>query len=66
MTVVVTPRLRAVGDVGSRALGLVCGVVVGAEVQIDGLASKEGCAGLVVRNFGRESSRDGRLAWERI
>lgn len=66
LTVVVATRRRAVGDVRG-ALGLVCGVViVGAEVQIAGLASQEGCACLVVRNFGRKSSREGRLEWEWI
>lgn len=41
-------------------------VLVGVVVLIEWLTSQEGCAGLVVRNFGRMSSREGRLKREDI
>jgi hypothetical protein len=40
--------------------------VVGLVVAIQRLASEEGCPGLVVRNFGRENSREKAAEEERV
>jgi hypothetical protein len=64
--VVVTSRRRTVGDVRLGVLGLISrvGGVVWVVVQIDGLTSQEGCARLVVRNFGRvAAAKGGWSAW---
>jgi hypothetical protein len=53
LTVVVSSGLRAVGERWLRHLGRIGGgVAVGSVVAIEGLTSQEGCARLVVRNFG--------------
>jgi hypothetical protein len=59
LAVVVSSRLRAVGDVRRRALRLVGRVCVGSVVPVEGLSSQEGCARLVVRNFGRMAAAMG-------
>jgi hypothetical protein len=56
---VVTSRLRAVGLRWLRHLGRIGGVVVGSVVGVEGLSSQEGCARLVVRNFGRVAAAMG-------
>lgn len=58
--VVVASRLRAVGNVRRGALRVVRGaVVVRVVVLIERSTSQEGCARLVVRNFGRVSAARG-------
>jgi hypothetical protein len=54
---VVSSRLRAVGKRWLRHLGRIGGgVAVGSVVAVEGLSSQEGCARLVVRNFGSEAA----------
>ena len=50
---------RRVGGMRRRALGLVRRVGVGSEVSVEWLSSQEGCARLVMRNFGRVAAAEG-------
>lgn len=63
--VVVSSGLDPVGNLGGGLEGRLVGGVVVLEVveaAIEGLSSQKGCARLVVRNFGKNGSREGRLA----